>query len=136
MTGYVVPDDHFSTELGEIRDEIFSPATGDVISSWSLEKLADGWNAKHSTAVYLRAEKRENPDTGRDEYRYLAPFLMCEGTDVWLLLRAINEGVVYYDPAHSIYADDRAKQRPQWRVSTFGFGDPLGRLYKSVRAVS
>ncbi|MDP3460816.1 MAG: MvaI/BcnI family restriction endonuclease [Hyphomonas sp.] len=136
VTGYDDAVDRFSTEPGEIRVEIFSPASGEVISSWSLEKLAEGWNAKHASAVYVRVEKRENPETGRDEYRYLAPFMMCEGTDIWRLLRAIHEGVVYYDPAHSIYADDRAKQRPQWRVSTVGFGETLGRLYRSVRAAS
>ena len=136
VAGYDHVNDRFSTDPDQIRVEIYEPASGDVISSWSLEKLADGWNAKHAFAVYVRAEKRESAETAKDEYRYLAPFLMCEGTDVWRLLRAITDGVVYYDPAHSIYADDTAKQRPQWRVSTVGFGDTLARLYRSVRAVS
>ena len=136
VTGYDGVSDRFSTDPDEIRVEIYQTASGDVVSSWSLEKLADGWNAKHAFAVYVRAEKRESAETEKDEYRYLAPFLMCQGTDVWRLLRAIADGVVYYDPAHSIYANDTAKQRPQWRVSTVGFGETLGRLYRSVKAVS
>lgn len=55
--------------------------------------------------------------------------LMFEYFPTWRFLRAVADDVVYFDPAHSIYADGPAKVSPQWRISTSDFADKLARLY-------
>jgi hypothetical protein len=136
VSGYDEERDTFAVNPDDIRVQQFSAESGQTLSSWSLEKLAECWNAKHALAVYVAAEKDEQGVATADRYRFLAPFYMCEGTDVWRLLRAIAKGDIYYDPAHTIYADGEAKVRPQWRVGTRRFEQTLSRLYKRVRAVS
>lgn len=73
------------------------------------------------------------------EYRFGPHVLVGEGTDVFRLIRAIHDGVVWYDPADSIYADNRAKVRPQWRTSAGKLRVTMQRLYGTssvVRVVS
>ena len=116
VTGYDIDGDKFSTNPDDIRVEEYVRSTDELLSTWSLPKLMDSWNRKHAFAVYVRAEKQASPVDGNDQYRFLSPFFMCEGTDVFRLLRAIASGHVYYDPAHAIYKDGQAKARPQWRI--------------------
>jgi len=134
VAGYDPATDRFSAAPEDVRVELRHHETGRLVSGWSLEKLANSWNSKHAAAVYVRAEARAAPQG--DEYRFLQPWLMCEGTDIWRLLRAISVGRVYYDPAHTIYADGSAKVRPQWRVGTSKFEENLRELYARVEAVS
>ena len=103
---------------------------------WSLEKLANSWNTKHALAAYVPARMQKEPAGSNDQYRFTSPWFMCEGTDVWRLLRAIASGLVYYDPAHTIYADGEAKVRPQWRIGTSKLELALRELYARVLAVS
>lgn len=135
VEGYDATADVFDVDPARICVQQYADATGDVLSSWSAQKLADAWNAKHASAVYVKAEKGTDAE-GRDQYRFLSPFHVCEGTDVWRLLRAIARGVVYYDPAHSIYQDGVAKVRPQWRISTTDFTSVLSQLYRQVSEVT
>jgi len=136
VTGYDAEKDRFSINPDEIAVEQYFAASGELLSSWSLAKLAEGWNRKHAFAVYIPAEKRPDDEPGGDAYRFLSPFYLCEGTDVFRLFRAIATGHVYYDPAHTIYAGGEQKVRPQWRVSTTRFEDTLRLLYRKVEAVS
>ncbi|WP_417496208.1 MvaI/BcnI family restriction endonuclease [Maricaulis sp.] len=133
VSGYDAEKDRFSESPEDICVELRHIETGELVSGWSLDKLAKSWNAKHAAAVYVRAEARKT--TTGNEYRFLAPWLMCEGTDVWRLLRAIALGKVYYDPAHTIYADKKAKVRPQWRIGTADFENNLRALYTRVQTV-
>lgn len=135
VAGFDAVTNSFATNPEDIRVEHYVAENGQIVSSWSFEKLAEGWNTKHAFAVYVRAE--EQRDRAGTEYRYLSPFYMCEGTDVFMLLRAISAGVVYYDPAHVIYSDGKAKVRPQWRMSSpkNGFDDVLRKLYKAVNVI-
>lgn len=57
------------------------------------------------------------------------------GVEVHGFLRAIANGDVYYDPAHTIYEDGETKVRPQWRVNTSKFEEKLAMLYEHVRKV-
>jgi hypothetical protein len=113
---------------------MFEPDSGAVAASWSLERLANCWNAKHASAMYVAADARENPD-GSAEYRYRDEVLVGEGTDVFRLLRAIHRGVVWYDPADSIYASGQAKVRPQWRTGARRLEETMRSLYASARRV-
>lgn len=142
-TGYCLEVSGLDTVSGKFSDnpdEIFvgisDPGTGNLIGGWSLEKLANSWNTKHALAAYVPAGFRKDPDGGGDQYCFNAPWFMCEGTDVWRLLRAIASGLVYYDPAHTIYAEGSAKVRPQWRIGTSRLEAALRELYARVSVVS
>ena len=54
------------------------------------------------------------------EYRYGGRIEMCEGTDFFLFLKAVSDGVVYYDPALKLEGatspSPALKRRSQFRV--------------------
>lgn len=142
-TGYVLQVSGFDPATGEFSEnpadisvQISDPITNVLIAGWSLEKLANSWNTKHALAAYVPARMQREPAGSNDQYRFSSPWFMCEGTDVWRLLRAIASGLVYYDPAHTIYADGEAKVRPQWRIGTSKLERALRQLYARVFAVS
>jgi hypothetical protein len=134
VKGYDASSDSFYANA-RIAVEMTDPAAGgEVVASWSLERLANSWNAKHASALYIFAEARESEQGA--EYRYASEALVGEGTDVFRLLRAIHSGLVYYDPADSTYANGDQKVRPQWRMSSANLELAMARLYSSVRRVA
>ena len=132
VKGYDAPSDTFDAEDG-IAVEMFDTGSGDIVASWSLERLANSWNAKHASALYIFAEARESG--GEVQFRYASEALVGEGTDVFRLLRAIHAGLIYYDPADSVYASGEPKVRPQWRMSSANLERTMGKLYTSVRRI-
>lgn len=138
VLGYDADTDSFSSDTTMIMVAIVQDETGVVISGWTFKKLADSWNKKHASAAYVARETR--PHYGEDghdsDYRFLKDVFICEGTDIWRLLRAIHSGRVYFDPAHTIYATGTAKVRPQWRINTTKLHECLRQLYREVRSVS
>ena len=136
VLGLDIAFDKFSSNPSDIRVEIRDPVAGTLISGWSLEKLANSWNTKHAFAAYVPA-KLQNLTAGTgDKYHFLEPWFMCEGTDVWRLLRAIASGLVYYDPGHEINPLGKAWVRPQWRIATTKLEAALKQLYARVSLVS
>lgn len=110
------------------------------ISKWSLSKLTASWEKKHSNAVYVPNER----DAKRNKYRFSNKIYLCHGTSIWRMLRAVERGTVYYDPAHALYLrghpqhpNGKSKVRPQFRISTAqsAFLRNLSELYKSVEEI-
>jgi hypothetical protein len=105
---------------------------GDVAASWSFGKFLEHWSKKHSKAVYVPCQR----DTSGDRcYRYGNLVRLAVGTNPLLLLKAISEGVVYYDPGIKVMdassADPDSKARSQFRVSLKN----IGRLYSKVEII-
>jgi hypothetical protein len=137
VEGYDESSDSFSDNTGEIAVTMIDPNSGDRISVWTINRLLDSWNKKHSSACYIKCKKREHSSSAHDyEYKYENYAYFCEGTSIWRLLRAIHSGKVYYDPAHTIYADNSTSVRPQWRISTSKLELKLGLLYRDVSVVN
>jgi MvaI/BcnI restriction endonuclease family len=116
-----------------IRDEV-----NDIdVSAWSFSKLASKWSKKHASACYVPRDRRiHDSESAHDfDYHFRDHAYFCEGTSIRRLFRAIHEGSVFYDPAHRIYADGKAKQRPQWRMNTTRFEKTLADLYSEVAIV-
>jgi hypothetical protein len=118
----------------EIGVDIFHPDDGQIVAGWSLDRLANCWNAKHANALYIRAERRDGSDGY--EYRYADSWLTGKGTDIWRLLRAIAYGLVFYDPADTIYADGKPKVRSQWRINVSQLPQAMRALYASSETVT
>jgi hypothetical protein len=136
VSGYDPDSDSFG-EPDQVAVDLRDAVTGEVAASWSLEKLANCWNRKHASALYITYERRDSEHPEHDaEYRYSDTALVGEGTDVWRLLRAIHRGLVFYDPADSIYADGTPKVRSQWRVNSKALGETMKTLYASSGAVT
>ena len=132
VAGYDETADAFAGP-DEVAVRLRHPATGEIAASWSLNRLADCWNRKHASAAYIPCERRDADDGY--EYQYAPRIFLGEGTDVWRLLRAIHAGVVFYDPADSIYADGRAKVRSQWRINASSLLPAMQRLYANASVV-
>lgn len=134
VAGYDREADSFG-DAAAIAVEMFNPETGEIAAAWSLEKLANCWNAKHANALYITLESRADPD-GKAEYRFAPRWLQGKGTDVWRLLRAIDRGIVFYDPADTIYPDNRPKNRPQWRINSAQLEAAMKVLYAQTTVVT
>lgn len=128
------PEDGSFAAPEDVGVELVNPDTGEVAAGWSLSKLANCWNAKHANALYIKSERREGSEG--NEYRYADSFVTGTGTDVWKLLRAIARGLVFYDPADTIYADGKPKVRSQWRINVSSLPDAMASLYSSSRIVT
>jgi hypothetical protein len=98
---------------------------GAVAAAWSLERLMNCWGVKHNEAVYIPAQKENNHDTNekRDGYEYIVTFdpnvMWCQKTSAEQMLRAIDDGVIFLDPAPKLHTTDpsKSKRRAQWRVN-------------------
>ena len=90
-----------------------------IAASWSFPKLVDHWKKKHSQAAYIPSMKRIS-DLGMTEYRYGKDIQLGEGTNFELLLRAMVNNTVYYDPGIKVENLSRvkpdAKDRSQFRI--------------------
>lgn len=134
VAGYDREQDTFG-DAASIAVELFDPATGEIVAGWSLEKLANCWNAKHASALYITFESRTDA-AELAEYRYAPRWLEGRGTDVWRLLRAIDRGIVFYDPADTVYVDSRPKNRPQWRINARQLAEVMALLYAQSSVVT
>lgn len=99
-----------------------------VAASWSFSGVMEHWNRKHARAVYVPSMMRTPPP----EYAYGGSVLLCEGTDVLLLLQAAASGNVWYDPGIKMEAASsekpKIKRRSQFRVDVAG----IGALYRAA----
>jgi hypothetical protein len=138
VAGYDPETDSFDHEADRVAVQLVRGLTGEVVASWSLAHLANAWNSKHAFALYVPSRKEKAPSgLGHDaSYAFGPTVVVGQGTDVWKLLRAISAGVVFYDPADSIYADGKAKVRPQWRINASRLSKTIAPLYNSVEEVT
>ena len=98
---------------------------GFVAAGWSLERLMNNWGVKHNEAVFLSADRAENPNAedAAAGFGYQVTFspkvIWCRRTSAERLLRAISDGVIFLDPAPKFVPADPSqnKRRAQWRVN-------------------
>lgn len=89
---------------------------GVIAAEWRFKKMMEHWNRKHAQAAYVPSLLRTPPP----EYAYGAEILLCEQTDFILFLKALTDGIVYYDPRIKIEnasgVKPNIKHRSQFRV--------------------
>ncbi|WP_324750989.1 MvaI/BcnI family restriction endonuclease [Sphingomonas sp. LY54] len=134
VAGYDRASDQFG-DVADVAVELVHNDTGEIAASWSLDKLANCWNLKHASALYIGFVKQAG-ENGTDEYRYGPTALIGRGTDVWRLLRAIDSGLIFYDPADTIYAIGQAKVRSQWRINARDLPAAMSVLYAGSEMVT
>lgn len=96
-----------------------------IAALWHYTSIMEHWNRKHAQAAYIPSLMRTPPP----EYRYGPKILLCEKTDFSLFLRAISDGIVYYDPAikaeNATSSNPTIKRRSQFRIKH----DSLSQMY-------
>lgn len=107
---------------------------GRVAAGWSFVKLLDHWKRKHNRAVFVPSVGRK-ADDGSRTYRYGGRVGLGTGTGFPLLLQAVANGALYYDPGIKLEGASLAvpttKSRSQFRIKS----TDLARLYHNWEEV-
>jgi hypothetical protein len=85
-------------------------------SIWSFTSLMNHWKRKHCQAVYVPSMQQPEPRA----YRYGFKVLMGKETDFSLVVKALSQKWVYYDPGIKMETEDgrsTCKRRSQFRVN-------------------
>ena len=121
LTGATLELTGYDSEAGVITDSqagvIVRSSSGIIMAEWAYAGLITHWNKKHSKAVYVPSNLRKLPS---QQYKYGSIVEIAEGTDFSLFLKALNDGVVYYDPAikmENASTDPEIKKRSQFRIA-------------------
>lgn len=105
---------------------------GEVAAGWAFSGLLERWSRKHDRAAYVSGIK--NPDLW--QFRYGGEVRLAIGTDFSLFLRAVQNGLVYYDPGIKIEdastSKPKIKRRSQFRIAS----SRLSELYHQIENVS
>ncbi len=113
LTGY----DRATDKMTDINGSLaLLDREGTAAAIWYFKDLMAHWTRKHAKAAYVPSLMRTPPP----EYSYGAKALLCEGTDVLLLLSALAQGRAYFDPGIKMEAATTAapkiKRRSQFRI--------------------
>ncbi len=100
---------------------------GTEAASWSFGKILRHWCRKHNKAAYVPAQV--DSSTTPAKYRYGKDVKLCRSTDAILLLKAVSEGHVYYDPGIKLdRSTSKTHRRSQFRIKF----KQVGRLYRQT----
>lgn len=106
--------------------------SGVEAATWTYSDLMNHWNKKHAQAVYVPSLKNTDP---RLQYSYGNIVRLGEGADFLLVLKALFQGKIYYDPGikleNASSTKPSTKRRSQFRVKS---GD-LSSLYLKMDSV-
>lgn len=120
-TGLGIVLQGYNMQSGKIKDATGGIAlmneNGEEAAIWHYADIMKHWNRKHAQAAYVPSLFRTPPP----EYRYGPRILLCEQTDFSLFLKAVSDGVVYYDPGIKMEQASSPrpviKRRSQFRVT-------------------
>jgi hypothetical protein len=105
---------------------------GAEAATWTYVDLMNHWNKKHAQTAYVPSLKHTDP---RLQYNYGKMVRLGEGADFLLVLNAMFQGKIYYDPGIKLEnaSGDKptTKRRSQFRVKS---GD-LSSLYLKMEPV-
>lgn len=135
LTGLRMVLDGYNPETVAFKPEgsvLLVDVRGSVAAGWPFAKLMDHWKIKHAQAAYVPTQQLLMPVR---QYRYGSKVLLGQGAEFRLLLHALHEGSVYYDPGIKLEGMSQAKptwkKRSQFRVRSKN----LPSLYLQSRVV-
>lgn len=106
--------------------------SGREAATWLYTDIMKHWNRKHAQAAYIPSLCRTEPSR---QYVYGNQVELGEGTDFLRFLKAVADGVVYYDPGIKLEdastSAPRIKRRSQFRIKPVD----LSGLYHSMETV-
>lgn len=114
LKGFDVPTGRITDMEGGIT---LLSRNDEVAAQWGFTSIMQHWNRKHAQAAYVPSIFQTPPP----EYAYGPKVLLCERTDFTLFLKAIADGVIYYDPAIKVEGASstkpKIKRRSQFRIN-------------------
>ena len=102
--------------------------SGVEAAKWLFADLMNHWNRKHDKTAYVPAIRRNEPCP---QYFFGPIVRLGEGTDFLRFLRAVAQGIVYYDPGiHVTNMSTRPvqKRRSQFRIKS----NAIAHLYTTL----
>jgi len=106
--------------------------SGREAAIWRYADMMKHWNRKHAQAAYIPSMCRTDPSR---QYMYSNQVELGEGTDFLKFLKAVADGVVYYDPGIKLEgassSKPKIKRRSQFRIKPAH----LTGLYHSMEVV-
>ncbi|MEE2933708.1 MAG: MvaI/BcnI family restriction endonuclease [Pseudomonadota bacterium] len=110
----------YDTPTGIITDMtgglVLSSRDGNVAAMWGFTKMMKHWNRKHAQVVYVPSLRKKSPP----EYCFGPKVFICEQTDFTLFLKAVSDGIVYYQPGIKMERASEEKpaikRRSQFRI--------------------
>jgi MvaI/BcnI restriction endonuclease family len=94
-------------------------ASGESAAFWRFADLMTLWTRKHAQAAYVPAMMRTTPERA---YSFGRIVRVGEGTDFLRFLKAMSDGIVYYDPGIKMERQSTAapfiKRRSQFRIAS------------------
>lgn len=106
--------------------------SGQEAATWLYADMMKHWNRKHAQAVYIPSMCRTDPAR---QYIYGNQIDLGEGTDFLRFLKAVADGLVYYDPGIKLEGASSSKpitkRRSQFRIKPVH----LSGLYHSMETV-
>lgn len=104
--------------------------SGEVAASWSFGKILHHWCRKHNKAAYVPAQVDRSSKPAK--YRYGKDVKLCRSTDATLLLKAVADGHVYYDPGIKLErSTSETHRRSQFRIKF----RQVSRLYRHTEDI-
>jgi len=86
---------------------------------WSFNGIITHWSRKHSHACYVKYKAEER--NGKWGYIYNTPVYLGEKTDLSLFLKAMQSGLIVFDPATKVILNSKGnttvKPRSQYRIN-------------------
>ena len=100
---------------------------GEIAASWNFQGMMEHWARKHAHAAYVPSMLRKAPI---QQYRYSRTIRLASQPDFLLVLRALEKGVIYYDPGikleNATAQRSRLKKRSQFRIKSKDLGEIYG----------
>jgi hypothetical protein len=135
LTNLTLSMDGYNPTKGTIENSgggiVLYDQFGDVAAGWTFSGLLERWSRKHDRAAYISGMK--DPDQWR--FRYGNDIRLALGTDFSLFLKAVYNGLVYYDPGIKIEEAStlrpKIKRRSQFRIASNRLSD----LYHQIENV-
>jgi hypothetical protein len=100
---------------------------GEIAASWNFQGMMEHWARKHAHAAYVPSMLRKDPV---QQYCYSRSVRLASRPDFLLVLRALDKGVIYYDPGikleNASSQRSRLKKRSQFRIKSKDLGAIYG----------
>jgi len=114
LTGYDCESDKITSADGGIT---LVSDSGREAATWLYADLMKHWNRKHAQAAYIPSRCRTEPSR---QYIYGSQIELGEGTDFLRFLKAVADGIIYYDPGIKLEGASSSKpttkRRSQFRI--------------------
>jgi hypothetical protein len=100
---------------------------GEIAASWNFQSMMEHWTRKHAHAAYVPSMMRKEPT---QQYCYARSIRLASKPDFLLVIRALENGVIYYDPGikleNASTENSRIKKRSQFRIKSKDLGAIYG----------